>query len=289
MLSWLEAMSHPDGYISFFNDASPSSCPSHELLKKYLFRQKIPIVDSKKVITNSRVGGVELLSSGYVRLQAQNAVCILDVGCIGPDYLPGHAHADTLSFELSLFGQRVIVNGGTSCYGDGPIRLRERETRSHSTVELNGVSSSEVWGGFRVARRAYPFDYLMSPVRDSYLEVSCSHDGYRRLPGKPIHKRIWSFSDQSLKIEDVIDGYAFEAISRLIFHPMIQLVRINQSDWNIVNAGKNIATLRVEKGISCCRPSNYSLKFGELVETKCLEVSLIDGNSSIQIIWKNHK
>ena len=29
---------------------------------------------------------------------------------IGPDYLPGHAHADTLNFELSLFDQRWFVD-----------------------------------------------------------------------------------------------------------------------------------------------------------------------------------
>ncbi|MEY6432337.1 heparinase II/III-family protein [Thioalkalicoccus limnaeus] len=66
-------------------------------------------------------------------------------------------HADTLSFELSLFGQRTIVNGGTSRYGSGPERLAERSTAAHSTVQIDGADSSEVWGGFRVARRARPF------------------------------------------------------------------------------------------------------------------------------------
>lgn len=47
---------------------------------------------------------------------------------MGPDYLPGHAHADTLSFEWSLFGQRVLVNSGTSEYGLSPERLRQRGT-----------------------------------------------------------------------------------------------------------------------------------------------------------------
>ncbi|MFB1490650.1 MULTISPECIES: heparinase II/III family protein [unclassified Thiocapsa] len=54
-----------------------------------------------------------------MHLEAGSAVALLDVAPIGPDYLPGHAHADTLSFELSLFGQRVIVNGGTSRYRIG--------------------------------------------------------------------------------------------------------------------------------------------------------------------------
>ena len=79
-----------------------------------------------------------------------------DVGEIGPDYRPGHAHADTLCFELSVFGQRLVVNSGTSEYGLGAERLRQRGTAAHSTVQIDGADSSEVWSGFRVARRARP-------------------------------------------------------------------------------------------------------------------------------------
>ena len=141
-----------------------------------------------------------LRDSGYVRLAAGPAVALLDVAPLGPDYLPGHAHADTLSFELSLFGQRVIVNGGTSRYGSGPERLAERGTAAHSTVQIDGADSSEVWGGFRVARRARPRDVRVHPGLDplppvlspaaagacaGVLEVSAAHDGYCRLPGRP--------------------------------------------------------------------------------------------------------
>ena len=81
-------------------------------------------------------------------------MALLDVAPVGPDYLPGHAHADTLSFELSLFGQRVLVNSGTSQYEAGPERSRQRGTAAHNTVIVDGHDSSEVWAGFRVARRA---------------------------------------------------------------------------------------------------------------------------------------
>ncbi len=57
-----------------------------------------------------------LESSGYIRYQTDNTVLIVDVAQIGPDYIPGHAHADTLTFELSIRGQRTIVNSGTSVY-----------------------------------------------------------------------------------------------------------------------------------------------------------------------------
>ncbi|MEN9780004.1 MAG: hypothetical protein RL014_1152 [Pseudomonadota bacterium] len=94
--------------------------------------------------------------SGYVRLDNGPAVALLDVAPVGPDYLPGHAHADTLSFELSVGAQRVLVNSGTSCYGSSAERLRQRGTAAHNTVVVNGQDSSEVWGGFRVARRPLP-------------------------------------------------------------------------------------------------------------------------------------
>ena len=47
-------------------------------------------------------------------------MALLDVARVGPDYLPGHAHADTLSFELSLYDRRTIVNCGISQYANGP-------------------------------------------------------------------------------------------------------------------------------------------------------------------------
>ena len=158
MLDWLAAMTHPDGEISFFNDAAFGIAPTLADLQRYAdgisaFSQAHPSPSTIPATNPVNPAGTTdvpcrwLRDSGYVRLAAGPAVAILDVAPIGPDYLPGHAHADTLSFELSLFGQRVIVNGGTSRYGSGPERLAERGTAAHSTVQLDGVDSSEVWGG----------------------------------------------------------------------------------------------------------------------------------------------
>ena len=122
---------------------------------------------------------------------------------VGPDYLPAHAHADTLSFEMSLFGQRVFVNSGTSCYGQGEERRQERATSAHNTVEINGENSSEVWGGFRVGRRAYPTKPEIREEGDRIL-ISASHDGYKWLPTKNHHYRSWSFVFSSALIEDRI-------------------------------------------------------------------------------------
>ena len=201
MQAWLHGMTHPDGEIAFFNDAAIGIAPSPKELTAYAERLGVwvhqPLADKLQLFA----------SSGYIRLASAQAVAFLDVAPVGPDYLPGHAHADTLSFELSLFGQRVVTNGGTSEYGTGAIRQWERGTAAHSTVTVNGENSSEVWGGFRVARRAYPLD-LAIDQNASCITVRCSHTGYRRLRGKPVHLREWQWTESSLQVTDTVSGSA---------------------------------------------------------------------------------
>jgi uncharacterized heparinase superfamily protein len=89
-----------------------------------------------------------------VRLEQGEAVAFLDVAEVGPDYLPGHAHADSLSFELSLFGQRVVVNSGTSQYGLGAERCasagRRRIARLKSMAPIPAkCGAASVWPGGR--------------------------------------------------------------------------------------------------------------------------------------------
>ena len=119
MRAWLAVMTHPDGGPAFFNDCAFGIAPSREALEAYASRLGLAS------LTEPGEGTHHLVASGYMRVQQSGAVAILDVAPIGPDYLPGHAHADTLSFELSIGKERVIVNGGTSTYGSGPQRHLE--------------------------------------------------------------------------------------------------------------------------------------------------------------------
>ena len=102
-------MIHPDGEISFFNDSAFEIASKFEKLKLYAKRIGIKYSSIKfyKI--------TQLSDSGYIRYHSNETTVILDVGKIGPSYF-GHAHADTLSFEMSLFGQRLFVNSGTSDY-----------------------------------------------------------------------------------------------------------------------------------------------------------------------------
>ena len=121
-----------------------------------------------------------MLDSGYSRVKVDKAIAIIDRAAVGPNYLPAHAHADTFSFELSLFGQRVVVNSGTSIYAEGRQRQIERSTSAHSTVNIDNENSSEVWSSFRVARRARVYNRKQSVTKDEICLSAC-HDGYLSL------------------------------------------------------------------------------------------------------------
>ncbi|HZO90071.1 MAG TPA: alginate lyase family protein [Chthonomonadaceae bacterium] len=215
MRRWLKTMCHPDGQIAFFNDAAWDIAPAPAEMDAYAGRLGLPSVAAPED------GLTHLQQSGYIRMQCGPAVALLDVGPVGPDYLPGHAHADTLSFELSLYGARVLVNAGTSTYVSGPQRQWERSTAAHNTVTVDGQDSSEVWGGFRVARRARPAALCLSAPNERPLQVSAAHDGYLRLPGRVLHRRSWSLTARSLEIRDTLEGRFSAAVARFHLHPCL--------------------------------------------------------------------
>ena len=298
MLSWLRAMCHPDGEIGFFNDAAFGIAPDLAELTRYAAEMGIgcelvalsPSIPSPPSLLPPGTGvrGLairQLPESGYLRLEGYGAVALLDVAPIGPDYLPGHAHADTLSFELSLHGQRVVVNGGTSRYGLGPERLRERSTRAHRTVEVSGADSSEVWGGFRVARRAYPFDLLVAAAEEG-LTVVCAHDGYRRLPGRPVHTREWRLSPWRLVVHDRVSG-GLPAVARFLLHPEVSIMATESEGWALGLPLGQPVWVRVSVGHASVESCSYAPEFGKVLASQCLCVDLVDGESCLEVTWQS--
>jgi uncharacterized heparinase superfamily protein len=264
MGSWLHAVSHPDGEIAFFNDAAIGIAPSPAALFSYAERLGLSAADAPMDV-------VHLDASGYIRVTLGQAMLLIDAAPIGPDYLPGHAHADTLSYELSLFGQRMVVNSGTSRYGLGREREWERSTGAHSTVEIDGQDSSEVWAGFRVARRAYPFD--VSVKRDgNAVIVEAAHDGYCRLPGRVVHRRRWILQANGLEVIDTIEGAFSEAVSRVFFHPDIQIRKVGAGGTaylldRTVSWETNVVDSTVES-------TSWHPEFGVSSQNSCLRMKM---------------
>lgn len=279
MLRWLDAMSHPDGGISFFNDAAFGVAPDNSVLYDYASRLGI---DRSPVL---RAGILNLCDSGFVRMSQDKAIVLCDIGRIGPDYLPGHAHADTLSFELSLAGERIIVNSGTSEYGLSDERLRQRGTAAHSTVVVDGADSSEVWSGFRVARRAR-VDKIKIIEKEDELVVRARHDGYTRFPNGPFHSRLWTLTDKRLVIYDRLAPSSLgEARFHLVPGISVEISRYDVQPTGVLGlpSGQRLEwratadTARVE--ITTWHP-----RFGESQAACCLILRFFD-EATFELRW----
>lgn len=278
MRNWFAAMCHPDGDIAFFNDAAFGITPTLTELDEYADRLKHP---ARKAASKSVL---QLADSGYIRLQKGNAVLLVDAAPVGPSYLPGHAHADTLSFEFSLQGRRVMVNSGTSCYAGGLERQRQRGTAAHNTLVVDGQDSSEVWSAFRVARRAQIQSVVIEETAGG-TRVEASHDGYQRLSGRNVHRRRWLISDESLVIEDEVTGLFDRAEIRFYLHPAIMVleasvdkVSLRLPDGKVVKMAIGRANLFVEK-------ATWHPYFGVSVPNICLVAVLTDSKVRTLIKW----
>ncbi len=258
MCQWLAAMCHPDGQIALFNDAAFGIAAHPQKIKQYACRLGLRNVDVCKE------GSMCLPETGYIRTYREPLLLLVDAAPVGPDYLPGHAHADTLSFELSFGSQRIIVDSGTSCYGSGSERLRQRGTAAHNSVVVDGQDSSEVWGSFRVARRAWiVYSETESTPQKDIIRVA--HDGYRRLKSVGLHHRTWELSKDELCVSDFIEGNGKHDLEAAFhFHPDIRLKPVSP---NIINAfdnnGNYIVTVELDKQlqVKIC-PALYHPEFG---------------------------
>jgi len=215
MLAFMESMTHPDGGVSFFNDSADGIAPAKEKIESYA--KKLGFGISPLNLYKPQI--IDNANSGYICATSAGNKLIFDASAVGPDYIPGHAHADTLSFELSIGAQRVFVNSGTSEYGLSSKRLNQRKTFSHNTVEVDGKDSSQVWSGFRVANRAEIISRNTILNNDHSIELLAAHNGYKSLFGGCIHERKLTFSENRFVVSDLLQGAFRSAKTCFYFHP----------------------------------------------------------------------
>lgn len=278
---WLAHMSHPDGDIAFFNDATLNAAPKLDAILAYQAFLDLPTYGAAPQHFQIQ----NLSASGYIVVYLpDNGKCILDVGEVGPSYQPGHAHADTLSCELSLFGQRIWVNSGISEYAVSSMRHTQRGTQAHNTVTINGKNSSEVWAAFRVGHRAYP-QSLMIQEQEPY-QIYCAHNGYKRLFSRTLHARKWSFSEQSIHIVDTIQGNHQYAEARFYLHPAVKMVQVTPEEWRgeILNSRWIKMFFAGAKRIQLLSTHWYP-GFGMTVENQCLVVTFANHQLKTTLTW----
>lgn len=248
MLYWHDKMHHPDNKISFFNDATFGVSSDYLRLKKIAKKLGIKNNDEQKELIFFR-------NSGYFRFDKWSVVLIGDVAMAGPSYMLGHAHADTLSFEMSVNKNRLVVNSGVSTYSKSKERLLQRGTSSHSTLNYGNQNSTEVWSSFRVGRRANITINKYFKNKDK-LFMSASHDGYNFLDKNYIHRRDWSLEKNLLTIEDYFkNNHVFGIEIKFFLHPFIEP--------------------QLLKGKIVCLNSKRKNKLAEFIFEKNLKIELI--------------
>lgn len=264
MLLWLKGMCHGDGKMSLFNDAAFSIAPEYDQLEEYTVRLGMNVNKTEFGLVT------DFKETGYIRIQNDPYLLLIDSGNIGPDYQPGHAHADTFSFELSKGKQRIIVDSGVSCYGKSEERLRLRGTAAHNTVSIDKENSSEVWSGFRVARRAKIVQREIQNNGDHIL-ITAAHDGYRRKKGVGLHYRKWNIRQNNILITDTIEGTGKHEIGASIhFHPDVNISMENEKSVEIKSCdGKIVVKIDSSMRISF-EDSTYHSEFGLSINSKKL-------------------
>ena len=222
MLGWIDQITYRNGDIPLLNDSANKIAPSTKNLIKYASNLEI----------NTRYKPLD--KSGYIKINEKSYEAIIDVAHIGPDYIPGHAHADTLNFEIQVRNKPFIVDTGLSTYNTGKLRDSQRSTKSHNTIEVNTENSSEVWGGFRVAKRANIIDF-----ERTINTIKATHDGYKDNFGI-LHTRTWEFIYNKIIISDSLNKNC-NAIARLHFYPdvkeeeILKKIKIKNSEFKIQN------------------------------------------------------
>lgn len=246
MLSWLEQICVGNS-IPLLNDSAEGIATTPDKLFNYaknlgIYHHVIPLSDS-----------------GYRKFIVSSIDLIVDVGVVGPSYIPGHAHADILNFVLYVGKKPIIVDSGTSTYEWGNIRNYERGTRAHNIVQFGEEEQSEVWGSHRVGRRAKRL-----VLKDSANELEASVKGFAK--NKRIHVRNFSISNDKILIVDKIGG-GKNAVARIHFHPEVKLsifdnkIIVDQLEISIEGA------IHLE-----LTNYQYGVGFNKRIDAKCLEV-----------------
>jgi uncharacterized heparinase superfamily protein len=245
MRAWLGAVLSPDGEVPMLNDGYPVD---RELIAA--------LRPAPAPVPGTRDGRLLVLpATGLVRATAGGWHLLAEVGPPCPPSLPAHAHADTFGCLVHVDQAPLLIDTGTSTYEPGPVRRRERSTAAHNTVQVDGADSTEVWGVFRAGRRAR-VSGLSVRSDSSAITFEAVHDGFRRLRGRPLHRRRWSLSSGGLRVEDLVSGRGRHEIvirwqlaagsSARVAGPVCALITGPAGDFSVAIAGTGPVYLTVE-------------------------------------------
>lgn len=263
---------HPDGQIALLNDSAFGIYNTPAQLLSYVQN----LFDSDNRGTNNiEAIPFALPDAGYYGFRGEGGTYIIcDTAPIGPDYIPGHAHADIFSFELSLKGHRIIVDSGVHDYEVSQMRQYCRSTKAHNTLEISGQDQCEMWSAFRVAGRGRPHNIKWMPSKNGF-QLSSWHDSYKRLRGGPIHYREFNWNKSGkLIVNDITTASKPQnIISRLHLHPNCKINQLKNNTIWIAYPEGDFKVIFSDNGKLSLEDSYYCPEFGVKIPNKALAFS----------------
>lgn len=215
MAAALKLFQHGDGGLALFNDSNEE--------EGWQVDMALSRADGKtRALTQAPM-------SGFQRLTAGRVAVLVDSGAPPPPGLDGHAHAGTLSFEMSVGRERLIVNCGAHP-GDAGWRLAQRMTAAHSTLTLADTNSSVMLPAGGLMRGPDTVTCRREEAEGN-VWLDLSHDGYVPAFGVTHRRRLFlAGTGDELRGEDRLaaaaDGGAPQAgrgfAIRFHLHPLVQ-------------------------------------------------------------------
>ena len=226
MCVFLRAMTHLDGSLALFNDsantAATRSRPILDVAGHLIDAIAEPVEDS--------AGSRSFPDSGYFTWTAQDAreKIIVDAGPPSIDYNVAHAHCDMLSFELYFNRKPIVVDTGVHGYEGDQFREYSRSTRAHNTLVFDGREQSELWGTFRIARRARMLSAIVGSENEGQWKFEGSYSPYYNT--RLIHSRVIERERSGdWVVIDSADGDFKRAESFIHLHPAVRVERSGDS------------------------------------------------------------
>jgi uncharacterized heparinase superfamily protein len=161
--------------------------------------------------------------TGFDRLQASKSLILVDTGKPPPRGFDEHAHAGTMSFELSYERERIIVNCG-AYRGPKPNWWRvARASAAHSVLVVADTNSVEIRADGALGRT--PTSVARERAEHEGQQwISATHDGYRERFGLFYGRQLFLSADgEDLRGEDQLTGLPGAAFAvRFHLHPSVQ-------------------------------------------------------------------
>ncbi len=187
MLGWLQQMTFENGSIPLFQDCANGLAPASLSLLYYAGR--LGIIGDQ----------LSFGESNYRRFNRKSFQMVIDLGPIGSRNTPRHQHCNTLGIVLFAHDFPCLVDTGTSTLEDEEIRLKERSTSAHNTVQYGEEEQSELKNPLQMGKMALSKILIDEPDR-----LEAEHDGYKRKG--IIHRRRLDVGSDQIRIVDSLIG-----------------------------------------------------------------------------------